>query len=118
MIAIVPTIYAPLGPVLIRSVQSGTNLINGERRVSRTSTLDGGITVYHGGFSDADREILIVTKSLTRVELDLLVDYLRDYTELICYQTDGAYKVSAGSWSVDDDSLRVRFLVLENLSSE
>lgn len=117
MIAIVPMVYAPLGPVLIKSVQSGANQISGERRVSRTSTLDGGVTVYHGGYSDGDRDIVIVTRALTRPELDQLIEYMQDHTELFLYQTDGAYRVAPESWAVDDDVLRARFAVLERVSN-
>lgn len=116
MIVIVPVSYVVTGPIIIKSLLNGADLRSAQRRVTRSSTLDGGNVIYHGGFSHADRDIVIATNELTESQLSILVGYLQDYTTLLIYQIDGAYKVTTQDYNVANDTFRARFLVTEKVS--
>lgn len=116
MVVIVPISYVATGPIIIRRLSNNSELRSGQRRVTRSSTLDGGIVVYHGGFTSADSDIVIATNELSAAQLSILVGYLQDYTTLLLYQVDGAYKVTTQDYNVTDNSIRVRFLILEKVS--
>ena len=42
------------------------------RRLSRSSTLDGGSVINDGGYSQSDREIKLAIKGLSRADADVL----------------------------------------------
>lgn len=54
LIAISVSIADEAGALVLRMTQD-SRISGGERRVSRTRTLDGGCAIYDGGFSHADR---------------------------------------------------------------
>lgn len=116
MIVIVPVSYVATGPIIIRRLQSNSELRSASRRVTRSSTLDGGSVVYHGGFSHSDRSVTIATNELTTAQLAVLVGYLQDYTTLLLHQTDGSYVITTQDYSVTGDSIRIRFLITEKVS--
>lgn len=90
------SIYDPTGAIFIRGSQIdvGTTLKNRsrERRVTRTSTLDGGVSVYDTGCSVADREVTIKVPVASLALAAFFAYMVETYDTIIVTTNEGAYE--------------------------
>lgn len=119
IIGISTQIYDPNGAVLIRRNSADAEKANRtvRRRVSRTATLDGGCSVYDGGFSDSDRDIQVEVMSPEKALFDALGYLCRTYALLVICTEDGAFLAAPDVCQLSGSKLRFNFLVKEKLSA-
>jgi hypothetical protein len=88
----------------------------GERRVSRTGTLDGGVVITDLGFADGDRTILVNEPNASLASVDF-ARYLVEHYSLVNVMTeDGAYSAVPSAYDVSNGELSLTMLVSEKLS--
>jgi len=87
------------------------------RRVSRTATLDGGVSVYDGGYADGDRDIEIIVYDPS-AEDKAFCDYIiENYSEVIVSTSEGAFLACPRSCGIDSKGdLNFKFYVKEKIS--
>jgi hypothetical protein len=76
IVSICPRSFSLIGPVVIRAT-ADSNTRSNQRRLSRTATLDGGVAITDGGFSDGDRTIEIRPAKLTAAIAEDIEDMAR-----------------------------------------
>lgn len=82
----------------------------GERRASRTATLDGGSSLYDTGFSDADRTYTIDVPA--RPEIAAFIEYMtRTYSLVLLASPDGNYVVCPQKFTMHEDRIAWTLLV-------
>lgn len=112
MIGLATTSYDPNGAVLVPARLR--NPFDTARRGSVTATLDGGASVYDGGYSVSDRTLdakVINPKSALLVRLRYLVAY---YGQIIACTEAGAF-MAIPSFTVDDNVLLLKLRLLRRL---
>lgn len=120
MIGISTQIYDLEGARIFEDLDPGKEQKNrrGERRVTRTATLDGGVSIADMGYSDGDRTITVMelAASLEAVEF---VEYIcRNYTLVTVTAEDGAYSAAPETHAVGEDgTLTFTLLVKEKMSA-
>ena len=91
MITLAPVSYDPNGVVRLPMIGDNSEFINGERRLTRTRTLDLGVSFSDSGFSDGDRTLRIEIARPTQAVSERIA-YLCRYHPLIqVCAPDGAY---------------------------
>lgn len=87
------------------------------RRVNRVATLDGSAVVNDGGFSHADRTIILRWKP-TSADVESHVERLvRTYSTLHTSTPAGVFLAAPESYEPGKDESTLRLLVLEKLSA-
>jgi hypothetical protein len=61
------------------------------RRVTRTATLDGGVSVYDAGYAPGDRNMTVKVPDPSRAISDYLLYIAETYNEILITTEDGAY---------------------------
>jgi hypothetical protein len=89
MISLSAPTYDPAGVLLLRARVS--NPYQAERRGTVTATLDGGVSVYDGGYSVADQTLSVTLKNPTKAQLVTLQHLVAYYSELTATCETGAY---------------------------
>ena len=89
MISLASPSYDPNG--YIRLDARPRNLYEGERRGSVTATLDGEVSVYDAGFSEADLTLKVALPNPTRATLVTLRYLIAYYSELVLCCEIGVY---------------------------
>lgn len=88
----------------------------GGRRVSRTATLDGGVSISDMGYSDGDRTLAVVVPGASE-ELIAFAEYLiRTYALITITTGDGAYEAAPETHNVSDGTLTLTLLIAEKIS--
>lgn len=89
-------IYDPTGSLYIRGSQIDVGAIARnharERRVTRTATLDGGVSVYDTGCSVADRELTIKIPVASAALAAFFVYMVETYDTIIVTTNEGAFE--------------------------
>lgn len=115
MISLSAPTYDLSGTVLLPWARV-SNPYDTQRRGSVTATLDGGVSVYDTGYSDADQtlraDIRYPSKALL-VRLRYLIAY---YAQLIVCCESGCYSAVA-SFSASGDTLNLQLRVVTRLDS-
>lgn len=89
-------------------------LNKGERRATRTATLDGAAVVYDAGFADADRTLEVQTRDSLAAAF---FAYLVQTYNLIKISTDtGKYSAVPKRWAEENGIATLEALVMEKLS--
>ena len=103
--------FDPLGSRLMRQ-DARTALDNntGQRRVSRTATLDGGAVLYDTGYAPADRTIRISTGL---EHLEFLQRMVKLYSLVRVVTDEGHFIGAPQGWSVRDGKAQMSVLVTE-----
>lgn len=70
-------------------------------RVSVTKTLDGGVVVYDGGLTDADKAPRYTIRNITAAQLESLEYLFNNYTEFVLTTWDGAFHAHRQLFRVD-----------------
>ena len=117
MIGISTTIFDIDGSISFQTISSGSQTRNVSRRISRRATLDGGVSVTDNGFSEGDRDFIIILKSIKKEHSDKLQRLVRLYPILNLSTDQGFYKVAPESFNQTNDEVTLRFLSIELLSA-
>ena len=88
----------------------------GDRRISRTATLDGGVLIADLGFSDGDRTLTAIELDATQEAVDFAQYIVEHYTLINAATDDGVYEVAPESYIVDDGKLTITLLVNRKIS--
>lgn len=95
-IGLAASIYDPTGALFIRGSQIDVGSVmknrSRERRVTRTATLDGGVSVYDTGCSVADRELIIKAPKATVALAAFFTYMVETYDTVILTTNEGAYE--------------------------
>ena len=88
----------------------------GDRRISRTATLDGGVLIADLGFSDGDRTLSAIELDATQEAVNFAQYIVEHYTLINAATDDGVYEVAPESYIVDDGKLTITLLVNRKIS--
>ncbi len=103
MISISTTTASINGNVVLRN-HAGSKLREKPMRISRTKTLDGGVYINYGGYSDGDRT-LSVSATITKAQEDKINSLAELYTSFLLSMEDGLYTGSISSFTADNGKL-------------
>ena len=115
LISLCATEYDPKGSGMIRlTSESAVRMQSGQRRQSKTATLDGGVVLYDTGHTLSDTTWKV--ESLASPATIDLIDYLcREYSELDLRYLNKQAKVSISSWHVTGDKISFNLSVLREM---
>jgi len=102
MISLSAMTYDPAGALLLRARPN--NPFFGQRRTTVTATLDGGVSVYDGGYSIADQTLNVTLKRPTKATLTTLQYLAAYYSQLTLCCESGAFS-TAINFTLNGDSL-------------
>lgn len=74
-----------------------------KRRMSRTATLDGGVSVYDTGYAVGDRDITVRVPAASREKVDFMVYLAKTYNEVIVTTPESAFVGVPGRAYVDSE---------------
>lgn len=109
-------VYDVLGSLRFTRLDSSTELDNGQRRVTRTATLDGGATVFDGGFSHADRVLTVAVSPFSEAQLTQVKRLFQTYPTLTVTCREGGYQCAPEQYSVSSTTMTMRFLIIKDLT--
>ena len=89
----------------------------GERRFTRTATLDGGCAVYDTGYSDSDRIITILEKNPAKEMVEYAEYLVKNYKSIIIAMKDGCYRGVPSNYSYRNDELTFKVAITEKIST-
>jgi len=118
MIGIGTQTYDPVGARIFTNTDRIEDLKNrqGERRLSRVATLEGGVTIIDFGFTDGDRTVKLCELEASVEAVDFVKYIIENYTLIVVTTDDGAYKVAPSAYWVDKGKLSLTMLISEKLS--
>jgi hypothetical protein len=115
MISLSAPTYDVAGTVLLPWARV-SNPYDTQRRGSVTATLDGGVSVYDTGYSDADQILRATVKHPSRALLVALRYLIAYYAQLILCCETGCYSAVA-SFSASGDTLNLQLRVITRLDT-
>lgn len=89
-IGLAARVFDPEGALLL-PWRDGTDTGSLRRRMTRTATLDGGVSVVNRGFTDADRTLSIAMEGAEPALVDKVKRMLRLHGSITVMLNDGAY---------------------------
>lgn len=113
MISLTTPLYDPSGILLIPGKPS--NLYEGYRRGSVTSTLDGSVSVYDSGYSSSDQTLKVLVKNPTKAMLEQL-RYLVAYYSQVNTSCDSGFYSSVLSFILNNNSLNISLKIVRKLN--
>ena len=114
MISISARVFDPAGSLLIRN--HDPDLESAERRVTRTATLDGSVTVTDTGQSDGDRTINVVALRATAAMVETARRFVQLYPLVTVALADGCFIAVPRDYSTRRDALNISLLITERVS--
>ena len=89
------------------------------RRVSRTSTLDGGVAVYDSGYADGDRTINVRVPKAASEVIAFMEYIIETYNIIRVTCLEGAFRAVPNRFTMGDDgSANLELLITENIGEE
>jgi len=89
-----------------------------ERRVSRVATLDGGVAITDGGYSDGDRTLEYSYKSISKAHDDRAKRIIEIHPLVTVATPEGVFEAVPQSFRQSPDTNRISFLVNRKLSED
>jgi len=74
-----------------------------DRRVSRTATLDGGVSVYDTGYSAGDRDMTIKVPRASRAISDYFAYLVKTYSEITVATSESVFSGVPAIWFIDSE---------------
>jgi hypothetical protein len=74
-----------------------------DRRVSRTATLDGGVSIYDTGYAPGDRNITIKVPDASKSIADFLAYISKTYNEIIVSTEESVFLGDPATFYIDND---------------
>ena len=104
--------YDPDGSGLVRLLPGSRSAFHvGQRRQTKTATLDGGVSLYDTGYTETDNTYQL--RITPTPEALRLVEYMcRNYQRIRCGTDRGVYEVSLSGYRLDGDALVVDVSIL------
>ena len=115
MIGISTPIFDLAGARIFRQVDVANR--TGARRVSRTATLDGGVSVYDTGYSDSDRDCTVTEPDAGIDAVEFAKRIVETYDLITLSMEDGAYEGIPESYRMNGGDLEMKVLITEKLSA-
>lgn len=114
MISLSATSYDPLGLLIVSSRLK--NPYHGQRRGSVTATLDLGVSVFDGGYTDADQTLSATIQHPSRAMLETLQYLTAYYSQIIVCCETGAF-LAVPSFAVNNETLSISLRVIARLDN-
>lgn len=116
MIALTSQSSAQTWAPVVFSESPDSDLFLLSTRTSRTATLDGGVTVYHGGFAHGDRSPRI-RADIDEGVADNLKEMIEEDTIIIVGFSGGLFSCAVERMSIDGGQLDLSLIIKEKLSA-
>lgn len=100
----------------IETVQQAQPFAERSRRITRTSTLDGGVVYQDFGTNQGDLDYSVTIQNVTRAQVVRLQE-LWAFTQLNFYCQDGAYTIRPDSYDVRNGTATIRFYMESRLDA-
>lgn len=110
LIGIDTPIFDPDGSFLIDIDEEGSIIQENRRRVTRTPTLDGNVSIVDCGHSHGDRDITFVF-DMAKAAAEKLWALFRNYSEIILTLPDGVYNANIEYFDNRYGRIRLRILI-------
>lgn len=104
--------WAPI--VFAEKPDSDLNIFS--TRTTRTATLDGSATIYHGGFCHGDR-VLKIRSTIDEDTADALKEMIEDDTIIIVGFSGGLFSCAVDDMNVDGGELVLSIIIKEKISA-
>ena len=89
------------------------------RRVSRTSTLDGGVAVYDSGYADGDRTFNVRVPKAPSEIIAFMEYMIETYAIIRVMCIEGAFRAVPNRFTMGDDgSANLELLITENIGED
>jgi len=115
MIAITKSTFDPGSAIVIKNYKNESELRNATARVSKASTLDGGVVVIHSGFAEGDRIISIKTM-LSQSVSDSLWNIFQTETFVNLAIPDGVFSAAISRLQIDNGDTKMTMEIESKLS--
>ena len=102
--------------IIIRNYQRKSKIKNASARVSKSSTLDGGVVVIHSGFADGDRKIDIRVR-LSESLSDSLWSIFQSETSVNFAIPDGVFSAAISKLRIDNGDTKMIMEIVSKLSA-
>lgn len=112
----ITTLNFDLNGVLLLNPDASSELKSNTRRISRTSTLDGGCSISDQGFSDADRTFNIQKKNVSEYIADRIWYLFRTYSLVNVATREGLFKGAIEKVSIVEGDLKFKILIKEKIT--
>ncbi len=116
MIGISALHFDPLGSRIFRQAENMLDNRSGNRRVSRTATLDGGCAIYDTGFTDSDRTLTAAQKHPMPADIDFAHHVVAHCPEVVVSAVDGCYIGVPRDYRIVNNELRLDILIKRRIS--
>jgi hypothetical protein len=101
---------------LVLDAQPDSELVGFARRVSRNTTLDGGIVLTDNGYTDSDRSLAVLVKpSLT--QLDIITRLAKDYPVLVVTTPEFCVLAACSDITENSGRIRINLMIKSRLSA-
>lgn len=107
--------YLADGAVILHALPK-TNIRQGERRTSRTKTLDGSVVITDSGYADGDRTFTIEVKSSLAMWTKVWAIF-KSSTLVTVTTDDGAFSAAVNTIKDDGNMIVIEILIKAKLSS-
>lgn len=115
MIALSSLVYDPMGVIVFRPRHiEEVAMREASRRVTRTATLDGGVSVYDTGYAAGDRNMEVTLSQADLAMANRIKRLIVDYNRLLLVCEEGCFIVVPESYSFQG-ALVLKLLVLQEL---
>jgi hypothetical protein len=109
--------YDILGARTVYMIPSALELSDtGQRRATRTKTLDGGAVVYDAGFAVADQTLVIRARENTSRISAFFALMVKTYNLVKISTSEGVFAAVPSRWSVKDGIAQLDALVIAQLA--
>ena len=104
--------FDPDGAGILRlTPESSTEIQTGQRRMTKTATLDGKASLYDTGYTLADESWRLVTPASDRA-VALVKHFCQNYQKINASTTHGMLEGSPQRWRLDGPNVILEFSVL------
>jgi hypothetical protein len=80
-----------LNGVVSLKISADSELKTNSRRVSRSATLDGGVVITDGGYSDGDRTFRVNYRDMSQEDEAKLWEIFKNYSQVIISNIEGCF---------------------------
>lgn len=105
-----------LSGALVLTADAKSRVADRSRRVSRTATLDGGVTILDRGYTHGDRTFSIVGTGISRADVDAVAALLEDWSLLVVSTREGCFLGAPSTLTYDGEGMTLQILISSCLS--
>lgn len=116
MISISSAAFDPSGVLLLPEVLPASALRGASRRVTKTATLDGGVSVSDTGSTDADRDLVVIVPDATLAQIERASRLVSIYPLVSVSTGEGAFEGIPERYSVSGNQLSLTISLTRRIS--